>query len=95
MSRIHVIVPDDVLEEVDGVSGQRGRSEVITDALKRYLAWRKQEEALRHGAGAWSAERHPEFPSNESIDAWVRRERVGWDRRVAEERGDYEGGRQE
>ncbi len=92
MARIHVIVPDEVLTEVDGIAGLRGRSDVITDALKRYLAWRRQEEALRRSAGVWSAERYPEFPSKEDIDAWVRRERAGWDRRVAEERGDYGAG---
>ncbi len=89
MTRIHVIVPDDVLTEVDARSGKRGRSEMITNALRRVLQWEKQEEALRRGVGAWRAEDHEDIVTYEQMVAWVRRERADWSRRAAEERGPY------
>lgn len=84
MARIHVILPDDVLQEVDAVVGKRGRSDMITNALRRQLQWQRQEQALLRGAGAWKAEDHPEIETYDELHRRLRAEREAWGRRVAD-----------
>ena len=68
--RAHVILPVDVMAEIDKLVGKRGRSAFLTELAQREIKIRRQREALRETAGAWKAEDHPELAQGAA--AWVR-----------------------
>lgn len=73
--RTHVVIPRDVLDEVDRVAGQRKRSEFVTEALREKLQRERQAHALRDGIGALASEDYPEWRTPRKTSAWVRRTR--------------------
>ena len=72
--RAHVILPVDVVSDIDKLVGKRGRSAFLTALAQREIKLRRQREVLRETAGAWKAENHPELA--QGADAWVRQIRA-------------------
>ena len=68
--RAHVILPVDVVANIDKLVGKRGRSAFLTELAQREIKLRLQRQALRESAGAWKAEDHPELANGSA--AWVR-----------------------
>ncbi len=68
--RTNLLLPEDVVAEVDHFAGPRGRSRYVTDALRAKLKRDRLREVVRETAGAWKD--HPDFPTAESVIAWVR-----------------------
>ncbi len=73
--RTHVILPKDLVDEVDRVVGQRRRSEFVADALRAKLAHVRQGEALRAAAGMLNPADYPQWSTPEKTSAWVREQR--------------------
>ena len=71
--RAHVILPVDVVADIDKLVGKRGRSAFLTELAQREIKIRHQREILREAAGAWKSEDHPELA--QGADAWVRQMR--------------------
>ena len=68
--RAHVILPIDLVADIDKLVGKRGRSAFLTELAQREIKLRRQRQALREAAGAWKFEDHPELAGG--ADAWIR-----------------------
>jgi hypothetical protein len=78
--RTHVVIPDDLVKEIDTLVGRRQRSSFITQAAEKELMRRRQVEALKAGAGAWKDRDHPELENGSA--QWVRNLRQENERRL-------------
>ena len=72
--RTHVILPVDVVADIDKIVGKRGRSAFLTELAQREIKIRRQREVLREIAGAWKSEDHPELAQGAA--AWIRQIRA-------------------
>jgi hypothetical protein len=72
--RVHVILPVDVVADIDKLVGKRRRSAFLTELVRREIKLRRQRDVLRETAGAWKAEDHPELAQGAA--AWVRQIRA-------------------
>ncbi len=78
--RAHVLLPDDLLREIDSLVGPRGRSAFLVETARTEVRRQKLLQFLegkgpagrdRAGAGAaWKDKDHPELA--EGAGAWVR-----------------------
>ena len=80
--RTHVVVPEDLLKEIDELSGKRKRSRFITEAAKKEIRRLKFLKAVKETAGAWKDENHPEL--EKGVDNWVRTLREEDEKRLKE-----------
>jgi hypothetical protein len=71
--RTHVILPVDLVADIDKLVGKRGRSAFLTDVARDEIQRRQQRIALRAASGAWKDEDHPEL--KDGAAAWVRQMR--------------------
>jgi hypothetical protein len=69
-----VILPVEVVADIDKLVGKRGRSAFITEVARDEILRRKQRNALRKSAGAWKDKDHPELKHGSA--AWVNRMRA-------------------
>ena len=67
----HLTIPQDVLEQIDGLVGKRKRSKFITEATKKELKRLKLQGALERAAGIWKDEDYPELKEKGTYQ-WVR-----------------------
>lgn len=75
MARTHVVMSEELLEAIDLIAGERGRSRFLEDAAREKLRRLELERAVRETAGVLSAEDYPEWRDRKAIREWVRRER--------------------
>ena len=68
--RTNLLLPEDLVAEVDHFAGPRGRSRYVTEALRTRIRRDRLREVVETTAGAWRD--HPDFPTAESVVAWVR-----------------------
>ncbi len=69
--RTHVIVSEELIREVDKLSGNRKRSQFIAQAIKREIQRLNYIMAVRETAGAWEGKNHPEL--KDGAESWVRK----------------------
>ncbi len=67
--RAHVVLPDQLLKDIDRLVGTRQRSSFITKAVEQELLRLRQHEALLSTVGAWKDENHPELKGGSA--QWV------------------------
>jgi hypothetical protein len=67
----HVVLPEDLVAEIDDLVGKRGRSAFLAEIARDEIMRRRQREALRGSAGAWKDKDHPELKRGSA--AWVRK----------------------
>src|SRR5689334_21491530 len=88
--RAHIILPDDLLADIDALVGSRGRSAFLTEVLREEVRRRRLLQILNESEPIWKDEDHPELA--EGAEAWVRRMRDE-DLRIEQEKlGDRVGG---
>jgi len=80
--RTHVVVPEELVKEIDRLSGKRKRSWFITRAIKREIQRLNYVMVVKETAGAWKDEDHPEF--EKGVDDWVRSLRKEDEKRLKE-----------
>jgi hypothetical protein len=68
--RTNLLLPEDLVKEVDHFAGPRGRSRYVAEALEARLKRDRLREAIDSTAGVWKD--HPLFPTDESVVEWVR-----------------------
>lgn len=68
--RTHVIIPDELVRDIDTLVGKRQRSKFIVQAASRELHRQRQLAALQMAAGCWKNSDHPEL--KEGAAAWVK-----------------------
>jgi metal-responsive CopG/Arc/MetJ family transcriptional regulator len=74
--RTNLLLPKDLVEEVDRFAGPRGRSRYVAEALQTRLRRDRLKEMIERTAGVWSAEDYPEFATSEMVVEWVRARRA-------------------
>ncbi len=70
--RAHVVLPEELDEEVDRLAGKRTRSQFVEEAVRENLSREKLGAALRESAGALSPGDYPEWSTPERTSEWVR-----------------------
>jgi hypothetical protein len=68
--RAQVVLPLDVVADIDKLVGKRGRSAFLTELAQREIKIRYQREVLTEAAGAWASDEHPELAHGAA--AWIR-----------------------
>ncbi|MGH9770122.1 MAG: hypothetical protein ACRD4Q_00230 [Candidatus Acidiferrales bacterium] len=81
--RAHVLLPDDLLADIDSLVGPRGRSSFLIEILRQEVNRRRLLAALNNPEPAWKDEDHPELAHGAA--AWVRRTRDE-DNRIEQEK---------
>jgi metal-responsive CopG/Arc/MetJ family transcriptional regulator len=72
MARVHIVMPDELIEELDKIVGKRQRSEFVTSAVEVALKRRRRAEAAERFAGSLRDSNTPGWESSEAIVEWVR-----------------------
>lgn len=75
MMRTHVLLPVELVNEVDRRAGARRRSEFIAAAIAQELRRRRLLEAYDEFAGSLPDGEVPEWETRESTIEWVRAQR--------------------
>jgi hypothetical protein len=85
--RAHVILPEDLLADIDALVGQRGRSAFLVEVLRQEVNRRRLLQILSDPEPAWKDEDHPDL--REGADVWVRKMRDEDERLDREKLGDW------
>ena len=80
LQRTHVILPAELIAEIDSQVGPRGRSAFLAEVAKAELRKRRLLTLLNSKEPMWKEEDHPELA--EGADKWVRSMRDEWDARA-------------
>lgn len=78
--RAHVVLPDDLVREIDNIAGSRGRSAFLADLARREIKRQRLLELLRSKEAFWRDEDHPELKKGAA--AWVRKLRAESEARI-------------
>jgi hypothetical protein len=73
--RIHVVLPEDLVGEIDKVVGSRGRSAFFADLARREIRRRRLLAIFEQNEPIWKDEDHPELAAG--ADERVRQLRRG------------------
>ena len=67
--RAHILLPEDLLREIDAIVGERGRSAFLVETARQEVRRRKLLGFLEGNDPVWKEEDHPEL--TDGSDAWV------------------------
>lgn len=70
--RTNLLLPKELVDEVDHFAGPRGRSRYVAEALVAKLRRDRLREAVTATAGALRASDYPQWQTSEDVVAWVR-----------------------
>lgn len=76
MARTHVVVSDELLEEIDRRVGDRGRSRFLEQAAREKLDRLELEEVLERTRGIARGKRYGHWCDRAASAAWVREGRA-------------------
>lgn len=68
--RAHVLLPQDLVREIDAIVGPRGRSAFLVETAREAIRRRRLLRFLEDDTPAWKDEDHPEL--SRGAAAWVR-----------------------
>jgi hypothetical protein len=72
--RAHVLLPEDLLREIDSLVGPRGRSSFLVETARQEVRRQKQLAFLESRNPVWKDKDHPELADDAA--AWVHRLRA-------------------
>lgn len=78
-TRTHVVIPAQLVNEIDSIVGKRGRSSFLVQAAEKELKRLRQIKALERATGSWKDKDHPEL--RQGADKWVAKLRLQDQRR--------------
>lgn len=78
--RAHIILPAQLVEEIDCMVGRRRRSGFIAQAIETELMRLRQLAAIEQAAESWKQQNHPELAQGAAH--WVSRLRQESDKRL-------------
>ena len=81
-TKAHLVIPHEILEEVDRIAGKRKRSLFIAEATQEKLERERFLETLDKTQGAWTDRNHPELKTGKDVEQYVREKRQSYRRRV-------------
>lgn len=59
--RTHIVIPEQLAQEIDTLVGKRGRSSFLTDAAWKEVRRLRMLKALGEASGSWKDRDHPEL----------------------------------
>ena len=68
--RAHILLPHDLVKEIDSFVGPRGRSAFLVETAREALRRRKLLRFFESGTPAWKDADHPELARG--AEAWLR-----------------------
>jgi hypothetical protein len=80
--KAHLVIPEELLEEVDKAAGKRKRSLFVAEATREKLERERFLRTLEKTKGTWTENNHPELQSAGDIDRYVREKRPSYLRRT-------------
>jgi len=80
--KTHLVLPRELLLEIDKFVSPRRRSEFVAEAAREKLERLRLDNAIEKAAGAWKDEDYPEFRTKADVQRYVRRIRRGATRRL-------------
>ena len=86
--RTHVVLPVDLVHQIDQLVGKRKRSAFIEDAVEARLRRERLRRALERTAGALKGALPPEWETPEKTREWVRELRASGEERLKRIWGD-------
>ena len=79
--RAHIVLPEDLLRDIDAAVGPRGRSAFLVDTARAELRKRQLLKFLNDPEPAWKDEDHPELVALDT-EGWVRELRQRGEKRI-------------
>jgi metal-responsive CopG/Arc/MetJ family transcriptional regulator len=70
--RTNLLLPEDVVADVDRLAGPRGRSRYVTEALRARIKRDRLGEVIEHTAGSLDLEAYPHWATRQKVVEWVR-----------------------
>ena len=80
IQRAHIVLPEELIQEIDSLVGPRGRSAFLVETARAELRRRRLLSFFRDEKPAWQSQDHPEIGSNAA--AWVKRLRKDNEKRI-------------
>lgn len=80
--RAHILIPGDLLKEIDSLVGPRGRTSFLLETARQEVQRRKLLRFLESEQPAWKTENHSELSTGATN--WVRQLRQASDKRGVE-----------
>jgi hypothetical protein len=80
--RTNVMLPADLLKEIDRVAGARRRSAFLVEAAHEKLSRLRFDRAVARGFGAWKDKEHPELRTDTDHVRYLTRIRASTTARV-------------
>jgi len=78
--RVHILLPKELLREIDALVGHRKRSAFLAEVAEREVRRRGLQKVLERPEPLWNPADHPEIDAAGGAAAWVRKLRRGTDR---------------
>lgn len=78
--RAHILLPQELVREIDAIVGPRGRSAFLVETAREAVRRRKLLQFLESDAPGWKDAEHPEL--SHGSGAWVRQLRQESDGRL-------------
>ena len=72
--RAHVVLPEDLVSQIDKIVGSRGRSAFLADLARREIKRRHLLEVFKTEEPIWKDQDHPEL--KDGAAEWVRKMRA-------------------
>ena len=79
--RAHVVMPIELVQEIDALVGQRGRSQFLEEAAMEKLQRMRRIAAFERALDT-RTEGIPDWETTESAEKWVRELRQEWEERL-------------
>lgn len=70
--RTHIVVPGELIEEVDRVAGKRKRSRFVEEAIREKLSRQTLSDALATSAGILFPNDYPQWDTPEKVSDWIK-----------------------
>jgi dTDP-glucose pyrophosphorylase len=80
--KAHLVLPREILEEVDKIAGKRRRSLFIAEATQEKLERDQFLKTLEETKGAWTDKNHPELRTPKDVERFVEEKRRSYRKRV-------------
>ncbi|MHB8502974.1 MAG: hypothetical protein ACYDHE_18790 [Candidatus Acidiferrales bacterium] len=80
--RAHVLLPQDLVKEIDSIVGPRGRSAFLVETAREAVRRRKLLRFLESDTPAWKDADHPEMADGAAV--WARELRLESEKRRTE-----------
>ncbi len=81
-TKAHLVIPQEILDEVDQVAGKRRRSLFIAQAAKEKLDRERFIRTLEETCGIWTDDCHPDLESSRDMEIHLRKARDSFQKRT-------------